>query len=245
MSRFKLTIQYDGTLFFGWQIQASVRTVQGEVEQALLNIDKSTQRIPVHGSGRTDTGVHATGQVAHFDLATKLGERELKDALNAHLSENCRIMSIEKVTDKFHARFDAVRRHYRYQCYVGDSILYRNQAWCLRVPDIQRLNQLAALVIGDHDFQSFGKYRLDQKNTHCTIYQAEWKGQGDFVNFFIAGNRFLHHMVRYLVGTMVKTSQGNFSQDGFESLLLEPQKDARVQKAPPQGLFLEKVDYVD
>ena len=91
MSRFKLTIQYDGTLFFGWQIQASTRTVQGEVEQALQNIVKSSHRIPVHGSGRTDTGVHSMGQVAHFDLVTRLRDEELRNALNAHLSQDCRI----------------------------------------------------------------------------------------------------------------------------------------------------------
>ena len=245
MSRFKLIIQYDGTLFFGWQIQENARTVQGEVEQALQNIVKSSQRIPIHGSGRTDTGVHSMGQVAHFDLVTRLRDEELRDALNAHLSQDCRIMSIVKVPNNFHARFDAIRRCYRYQCYIGDSIFYRNQAWCLDVPDLRRLNRLATLLIGEYDFTSFSKKRSDQQNNLCTIFQAEWKGQGDFVNFFITGNRFLHHMVRYLVGTMVKICKGNLSKDGFQSLLLRPKKNAQVQKAPPQGLFLEKVHYFD
>lgn len=243
MSRYKLIIQYDGALFFGWQMQTDLRTVQGEIENALKNIYKTNDRIPVYGSGRTDTGVHAIGQVAHFDIKTKLPTVKLKDAINANLSDDCRIISIEKVLDNFHARFSALKRHYRYQCFRGNSILYRNQAWCIRINNINRINRLAKLLIGNHDFTSFSKKRINNQHNICEIFKAEWKDDGEFINFFITGNRFLHHMVRYLVGTMVQNINGDLSENSFHSLLSSPQKDAKIYKAPPQGLILEKVDY--
>ncbi len=245
MSRYKLTIKYDGTLFYGWQIQPSLRTVQGELEQALKHIMKSAERIPIYGSGRTDSGVHAIGQVAHFDLITRLEEQDLKSALNSYLSEDCRITSIQKVKCNFHARFNALKRSYLYQCYKGESILYRNQAWCLDKLNVKRLNKLALLIIGTHDFASFCKNRGNYIDNYCTVFNAEWKKKGDFINFFILGNRFLHHMVRYLVGTMIKFTKQSLPHEGFKSLLINPEKDAKVQKAPPQGLFLDKVFYAE
>ncbi|MBT6113212.1 MAG: tRNA pseudouridine synthase A [Candidatus Marinimicrobia bacterium] len=126
MARYKIKIQYDGSAFFGWQLQSKDRTVQGEIEKALLSFSNES-RIIVNGAGRTDTGVHATGQVAHFDLETRLDESSLKNAINGHLPKDCRIMTLEIVDDSFHARFTAIKRHYRYQCMSEQKLAYRNQ----------------------------------------------------------------------------------------------------------------------
>ena len=128
MSRYKITIQYDGTNYFGWQMQSHKSTIQQEIETALapLNNDK---RVIVTGAGRTDTGVHAFGQVAHFDLGTKLKTAQLQKALNARLPHDIRIFNVVQADDDFHARFSAKRRYYRYQCYLGDNLLFKNQSW--------------------------------------------------------------------------------------------------------------------
>jgi tRNA pseudouridine38-40 synthase len=243
LGRYKLTIQYDGSSFFGWQLQKNERTVQGEIEKGIQIISQSSNRITLHGAGRTDTGVHARAQVAHVDLETRLNIKELKNALNGNIDKDCRIMDIEKIHDDFQARFDAKKRYYKYQCYVGESILYHNQAWIGSNLNLDCLNELASQIVGDHDFLSFSKFREDMKNTRCLIYKSEWKSEGKMVIFRIVGNRFLHHMVRYLVGSMVAVNNERFSKDEFLSLLRNPQKDVRIFKAPAQGLILEKVEY--
>ncbi|MCJ7802669.1 MAG: tRNA pseudouridine(38-40) synthase TruA, partial [Candidatus Marinimicrobia bacterium] len=128
MLRYKITIQYDGTNYFGWQMQSHKRTIQKEIENALSPLNNN-KRIIVTAAGRTDTGVHAFGQVAHFDLDTKLNAVQLLRAINARLQKDIRIVDIVNVSDEFHARFSAKKRHYRYQCYLGDNLLYKNQSW--------------------------------------------------------------------------------------------------------------------
>ena len=243
MGRYKLTIQYDGSAFYGWQLQAKERTVQGVLEMAVQKITKSMGRNPVHGAGRTDTGVHALGQVAHVDFETRLNEIELKNALNGNLPHDCRVLDLEKVNKDFQARFDATKRHYQYQCYTGDSILYQNQSWHLQKLDLEKLNQLSMHLIGDHDFLSLSKFREGLQHTRCVIYKSEWKSDGKMVIFYITGNRFLHHMVRYLVGTMIAVVKKEFSEEDFLSLIINPKKDARIFKAPSEGLILIQVDY--
>ena len=243
MSRYKLTIQYDGTYFFGWQLQPNKRTVQGEVEKALMRFMNTLKRIPIHGSGRTDTGVHAIAQVAHSDFECSKSENVIKNAMNSFLDKDCHIMHVEKVSENFHARFNAISRKYRYQIYTGKSIFYRSQAWYLKIDGIEGINSISKYLLGDHDFLSFSKFQKHKENTICTIIDSEWKVKGDFINFFIVGNRFLHHMVRYLVGTIIMVNQNKKSLEEFSSLLDNPQKNAKVSKAPPCGLFLEKVSY--
>ena len=243
MGRYKLTIQYDGSAFYGWQIQAKERTVQGVLEMAVQKITRSRDRNPVHGAGRTDTGVHALGQVAHVDFKTRLNDIDLKNALNGNLPHECRVLDLEKVSKDFQARFDATKRHYQYQCFTGDSILYNNQSWHLKNLDVGRLNQLAKHLVGNHDFLSLSKFREGLDHTRCVIYKSEWKSDGKMVIFHITGNRFLHHMVRYLVGTMIAVVERRFSEEDFLSLIMNPQKDARIFKAPAEGLILIQVDY--
>ena len=243
MHRYKIIIQYDGSSFSGWQLQKNRNTVQGEIENALNFISGSKDRIAVHGSGRTDAGVHAYGQVAHFDLETNLTSIDLCNAVNSNTSEDCRIMSIEKVGSDFESRFDAIKRRYRYQVYLGSSLLYRNQAWLINDIDINIIKKLSEIIIGEHDFLSFSKFRSEQINTRSIIYESVWKKKDKMLVYEISGNRFLHHMVRYLVGTMVQASRGRYPKEKFSSLLHEPRKNVQIHRAPANGLILLKVEY--
>tara|TARA_B100000700_G_C14902468_1_gene788050 strand:+ start:408 stop:1151 length:744 start_codon:yes stop_codon:yes gene_type:complete len=243
LQRYKIIIQYDGSSFSGWQLQKNRNTVQGEIENALRIISGSKDRIAVNGSGRTDSGVHAYGQVAHFDLDTNLTSVDLSNAINSNTSEDCRIMSIEKVSSDFESRFDAIKRRYRYQVYLGSSLLYRNQAWLINDIEMNMLHQLSEMIIGEHDFLSFSKYRLEQKNTNSIIYESVWKKKDKMLLYEISGNRFLHHMVRYLVGTMVQVSRGLYPKGEFSSLLHQPRKNVQIHRAPANGLILLKVEY--
>ena len=242
MPRYKINIKYDGSNFFGWQSQSDKPTIQGTLEEALKPLNNG-ERIIVTGAGRTDAGVHAHGQVAHFDLTTKLTDAELLKALNARLPQSISISEIRITADDFHARFSAKRRYYNYQCYTGENLLFNNQAWLVKSLDLEALNQYAKLLLGKHDFLSFSKLNKKLDNTICEIYQSEWIQNQEMITFKICGNRFLHHMVRYLVGTMIAGVFGKISIKQFLNLLNSPQKDAKVFMAPPQGLILTGIDY--
>ena len=189
-------------------MQKNRNTVQGEIENALKIITNSKSRIIVKGSGRTDSCVHAMGQVAHFDIDSNLTEIEIKNALNFYTNEHCKIMSLCKIHDRFDSRFDAKNRTYKYQIYFGKSILYRNQAWLKNDSiDIKILNKLAEIILGEHDFLSFSKYNPDIENTRSIIYHSKWHKEEQFLSYTICANRFLHHMIRYLVGVMIAISE--------------------------------------
>ena len=244
MHRYKIVIQYDGSFFKGWQLQKNEKTVQGDIENALKFIARSKSRIILKGSGRTDAGVHAMGQVAHFDLNTHLTENQLMNALNFYTDKNCKIMSLCKIHDEFDSRFDAKTRTYIYQIYTGKSILYRNQAWLKNGSiDTKILNKLAKYIVGEHDFLSFSKYNPEIKNTRSTIYYSKWHAAEEFLSYKISANRFLHHMIRYLVGVMVSVCEKRFTVKHFKTLLHEPQKNVQIHRAPACGLQLLEVEY--
>lgn len=242
MSRYKITIQYDGTNFYGWQTQLHKRTIQKEMETALAPLNNN-KRVKVTGAGRTDTGVHAFGQVAHFDLDTKLKTTELLKALNARLPLDIRTMDLVQTNDEFHARFSAKKRYYQYQCYFGGNLLFRNQAWSIDEIDKSKLDIFANKINGTHDFLTFSKLNKQLENTLCNIYESEWYKSENMLIFNVCGNRFLHHMVRYLVGTMIAGAQAKISLDYFEDLLINPRKNGKIFKAPPEGLILIGIDY--
>jgi len=237
-----MILQYDGSDFSGWQIQARDRTVQGVVETALARFNQG-ERVKVTGAGRTDAGVHALGQVAHFDLDTGLDTDSLLRAVNANLPEDVRCKELEVVRDDFHARYSAKCRQYRYQCYLGSNILFRNQAWLTGPLTIKDLNTSAAVVLGEHDFLSFAKWNPDLDHYRCRVHQSLWIEDNMMLIYRIVANRFLHHMVRYLVGCMVAIAKNRFSIEEFNELLSVPRKNVHLFKAPPQGLILEKVIY--
>ena len=242
MPRFKIKIQYDGTGFSGWQLQKKDRTIQGEIEAALKILNKG-QIIRIHGAGRTDTGVHSTGQIAHFDFQTDLDSYELKKAINGNLPRDIRIMECLVVPAEFHARFSATQRHYLYRCRMDDFLLDRNYTWDTGPMDFNILNEAAQSIIGNHDFTSFSKNNEDLDHRHCTIRDSFWNEDGSVINYHVSANRFLHHMVRYLVGTMVEISRGKYKLERYKNLIDHPVENVQIYKAPPLGLVLTQVDY--
>ena len=242
MPRFKIAIQYDGTRFCGWQTQQNGLAIQPVLEK-LLGSFNGKSSIKIIGAGRTDSGVHALGQVAHFDLKTDLDTCTLMRAMNAKCPEDITIVDCDVVSPEFHARFSAVRRTYRYQCYTGTNPLYKNQSWFLPELDIDTLNSISKNLLGTRDFLSFSKWNKQMNNTECDIFQSTWTKENNMVIFTVIGNRFLHHMVRYLTGTMVAVAQNKYSEKDFIQLLSNPQKNVTLYKAPAEGLFLEKVEY--
>ncbi len=242
MTRFKIHIQYDGTSFHGWQTQKNAKTIQGEFEKVLIKFSHGI-KINVIGSGRTDSGVHALDQVAHFDLNTQMKPKELLSALNGQLPPDIRITNCDTVSDNFHARYSAIKRFYLYQCRTNDYLMDRFSVWQTGPLDLKILNKVSTLLLGTHDFTSFSKFNPDIENRLCNIYLSEWTKSGSIVNYRVVANRFLHHMVRYLVGTMIEVEKGKITFPEFIELLHNPREDVHVHKAPAQGLFLEKIEY--
>ncbi len=244
MENHKLIIQYDGAKFHGWQIQPVVRTVQGDIESAILEIYPD-QNINLIGSGRTDSGVHAIRQVANVKLEPKLSLENLKMALNSKLKNDVLIESIELSNKKFHARFSAQSRKYKYIIIKKYSPFKRHYAWHIKWNiDLKLLNQCAKKVIGSHDFSSFCKSNSEVKNKICNVIISEWKINDNEITYHIRSNRFLQHMVRYLVGSMIEVARGRYQINDFIRLIKNEQNNlVSVVRAPAKGLYLEEVSY--
>jgi len=239
--RYKIVVQYDGSRYHGWQIQKNFVTVQSEIEKALSNL--TSQKVAITGSGRTDAGVHALGQVAHFDLIEKLNSEVIVSALNAKLNKDIRIISCKNVSRDFHARFSASKRFYTYRLRTNTFVLDQHFTHQSSPLDIDLLNEASQLIIGEHDFTSFSKNNPKITNRNCSIYDSIWKDKESVLNYNICGNRFLHHMVRYLVGTMIEIGKNKFSLRKFKELLSSPRENVQIYKAPPNGLILKKIEY--
>ncbi|MBI4409900.1 MAG: tRNA pseudouridine(38-40) synthase TruA [Gemmatimonadetes bacterium] len=244
--RIKLTLHYDGSAFFGWQTQPGVRTTQSELEAALSRLtDRPTSVI---AAGRTDRGVHATGQVASALVPARWTAVQLRRALNAVLPEDLWVVAAEEVPAAFHARYDAVARGYTYR--VGTSALARSpflRRWCwpLAEPlDRDVLERAAELFPGRHSFRAFAKSGQPERGERCTVFRSRWTPWGEVgLAYRIAANRFLHHMVRYLVGTMAGVARGARPFSDLEGLLANEPGLETSPPAPPQGLFLTRVYY--
>ncbi len=241
MVRVKAIIEYEGTNYFGWQLQKEQKTVQGEIERALQTIFK--QRIPVTGSGRTDTGVHARGQVAHFDIP-QTDVFRLKRSLNGLLAEDIVIKSLEVCAADFHARFSAKRRWYRYYISLEPTALNRKFVW----PIFSKLNltlmqRAAERIATIEDFQSFCKAKSAVNHYRCQIFYSRWLKQGPLLIYEIAADRFLHGMVRALVGSLVAIGSGQLTLAQFETIIAKKDRRLVPQAAPAKGLILEKVEY--
>ncbi len=251
--RFKLTLQYDGTAFHGWQVQPGSPTIQGEVERAVARL--AGERRPVVGSGRTDAGVHATGQVAAVSMPARWEGPALARSLNALLPHSIWVRSAVAVPEGFHPRRDAVLRHYRYR--VGtepEAASPFHRPWCwplLRPLDMKAAARAAQSIVGEHDFRAFARAGQPQRGYRCRVTRARWnRRDGPGVVFEISANRFLHRMVRYLVGTMVEIALGRRDESEMLRLLQRrslPRDGKRLpitsSPAPPGGLFLVRVDY--
>jgi tRNA pseudouridine38-40 synthase len=247
--RFRLTLHYDGSYFLGWQSQAWGRTVQGDLEAALTRLTGT--RRPVEGAGRTDSGVHATGQVAATTLPSRWEAQELQRALNAVLPNDIWVETVSDVPLDFHPRFSARARSYRYQVGISPqafSPFHSPYCWPLiRELDLDLLHRSAALIPGEHSFRAFAKAGQEARGDLCRVMEAGWAPWEEIgVAFHISANRFLHHMVRYLVGTMVEIARGWRELEELLELLTDPDTALRTSPpAPPEGLFLSRVHYTE
>jgi len=242
MRTVKLTLEYDGTDFSGWQFQLNARTVQGVLESALRELLQ--QELTVFGAGRTDAGVHARGQVAHFLTTNAMGLRDLQKSLNALLPGDVVVRCVEEVDEKFHARYSALWRSYRYTISQEPIALGRMYAWFWSQRlDEELMGQCARLILGEHDFQAFSKVETEVKHFRCIVRLAEWKRTDGSLTFDIEANRFLYGMVRALVGTMVEIGRGYRPLDDFQRIMDSRDRRQAGMAAPPGGLVLEKVSY--
>lgn len=242
MSRYKITVQYDGLAFSGFQSQKNLNTIQDKIEHSLSFLNENNL-IRLSGASRTDSGVHALGQVAHFDFDTDLSLNAIKRAINARLPIEIRIIDIIEVDDQFHSRFDAIKKEYLYQCCLTDNPLLAKNHFIVKKINFEILKDLETELLGKHDFLSFSKFDIEKKNTICEIFKSKWTLEDDKLFYIIEGNRFLHHMVRYLVGTMIACMEGKIAKKDFLSLLDNPIKNARLFKAPAHGLILNRIFY--
>jgi tRNA pseudouridine38-40 synthase len=245
MPRYKLTIEYDGTPFSGWQIQDTAPTVQGALETAVKAI--SGEGVRVHGAGRTDAGVHALGQVAHCDITKSFAPGRLRDALNAHLRPHpIGVLVAEIVPETFEARFSAVKRHYRYRIQNTRANLALEVGRVWRVPrrlDAEAMHVAAQRLLGKHDFTTFRDTECQAKSPEKTLDQLDVVRDGDAIDIFTSARSFLHSQVRSMVGSLVWVGEGRWRADDLAAALAARDRAACGPVAPPEGLYLLRVDY--
>jgi len=239
-----LTIEYDGTDFHGWQVQKDQRTVQGEIEAALARITCSAIRI--NGSGRTDAGVHALGQVANFTTDTRLDAKTLQTALNSVLPDDITIIGCTEARPDFHARFDAKDKTYEYRILNRSlpSALSRRFCWHIRTPlDINSMQEALALTEGTHDFSGFENSGSKRSHAVRTMFSTCISRHGDVISIRLTADGFLRCMVRNIVGTLVEVGLGKRSVSGFAEVLEKKNRGLGGTTAPAHGLFLVRVRY--
>ncbi len=240
----KLTLEYDGTNYHGWQLQKNADTIQGTLEAALSQIFSEAVRVRV--AGRTDTGVHALGQVASFKTEKPIEHYRLQRALNGLLPRDIVVKQIEEVPETFNPRFDARSRTYRYQIWNHrwPSAIWARYSWHVSFPlDTEAMNQAATLLIGEHDFSSFQGADWVEHNPRRTVLRSEVRQDGEFLVYDVEAHSFLRHMVRNLVGTLVDVGRGALSVEDFVAIFAAHDRTRAGVNAPPQGLFLVTVTY--
>ncbi len=242
LKNIRLTLEYDGTDFHGWQIQPKRRTVQGEIQERLEQL--LGEEIKLIGAGRTDAGVHALRQVANFKTESKLKLENILRGLDSLLPSDIVVRNIKQVDQRFHARFTAKSKVYTYRIYSGKTVFLRDFTWELNYHlDLNRMRAAAERMLGEHDFSSFCVAKSCKQNNTCRILKANWRRLKDELVFEIEANRFLHSMVRALVGTMVDVGRGHFSVLDFERILSSRDRRKAGLTAPAKGLYLMKVKY--
>ena len=239
---YQLLIEYEGSKYIGWQKQKKGKSIQGTIEKILSKLLK--EKIVIQGSGRTDSGVHALQQSSHFDFNKKINKIEkLIKSLNFFLKKkNISILKIKKKTKNFHARFSATAREYEYRLVKYFSPINRHFSTTLKWDvDSEKIDKCVDLLLGEHDFSSFCKANAEVNNKICTVFVAKCHEINDQFIFTIKANRFLQHMVRFLVGTIIEVGRGRYSVLDFKKLLNNESSNKTVVRAPSQGLFLKKV----
>jgi len=252
--RFKLTIEYAGTRYSGWQIQKNAKTIQGEIDRAVRTVT-GRQDFELYGSGRTDAGVHAAGQVAHVDVSTSLPPESLRRRLNDELPADINILAAEPVPHRFHARHDAIGRRYLYQIARRRPAFAKAFVWWVKEPiDVERMRAAAAAFVGMKDFKSFvdldddlrasgGGAPRASKSTRVLVERLDVVEEDALVLVVIEGSHFLWKMVRRIVGVLVEIGRGGLEPEAAVRLLRDESAEPAKLTAPASGLFLERVYY--
>ena len=244
MRTIKLTIEYEGTHYCGWQLQPNGVSVQEKIMEAIFRI--TGEQMTLHGSGRTDAGVHAKGQCASFRTSSNISIHRMPQAINTYLPEDIAVIAAEDKEEGFHARYSAIGKKYSYQLYINHhrSPLRRLHSWHLRqLPDIERMRQALLLFQGTHDFVSFRASRSDVSDTVRTIWTTDLVMKDDSCWISFEGNGFLYKMVRMLVAATVEVGLGRKNLSDIEERLSGKEIKDHKYTAPPQGLYLDNVYY--
>jgi tRNA pseudouridine38-40 synthase len=243
IQRYFIELAYKGTNFHGWQIQPNAVSVQECLEKALSTITR--EAIAVTGAGRTDTGVHASYFVAHFDSEKlNLDHPDFAHKLNSFLGQDIVIFRVSKVSPEAHARFDAISRTYHYHINLRKDPFALETSWHFFIqPDIEHMNEASRILFEYTDFTSFSKLHTDVKTNNCKIYQAEWIQTGKNIVFTVKADRFLRNMVRALVGTIMEVGIEKIDLDQFRKIIEQKDRGAAGLSVPAQGLFLTDVEY--
>jgi tRNA pseudouridine38-40 synthase len=241
--RFKLTIEYAGTRYSGWQKQKNARTVQGEIERAVAAATRE-RGFECQGSGRTDAGVHALRQVAHLDVRTNVPPETLRRRLNDELPPDVNVLGIVPVPRRFHARHAALGRTYLYQATRRRTAFAKPYVWWVKDPlDVRRMRDASQAFVGMHDYRSFSDDDPDEKATSVLVDEVAIGEAGDLVLVRVDGSHFLWKMVRRMVGVLVEVGRGVLEAADVERFLREPSPEPARLTAPASGLFLERVFY--
>jgi tRNA pseudouridine38-40 synthase len=247
MRRIRIVVAYDGTEFHGWQKQPGLATIQGELERILSEIDGAP--VHVHGSGRTDAGVHALAQVAAFDLNNPIPVYNLRKAINRLLPRDIRVLSVDEAALDFHPRYHASAKVYEYRIWRGEICPPFEHRYWYHFPyplDIARMQSVARLFCGEHDFSAFAaadERDSEDRSMVRSIYSSEMELADDRLCYRVRGSGFLKHMVRHIVGFLIEAGKGNAGEDHLRSLLENPGPRKSGPAAPARGLFLIRVEY--
>lgn len=246
---YKFIISYDGTRFYGWERQPGKdMTIQGKLESVLSRMTDSPSDNPVNviGAGRTDAGVHARAMTANAVLDTDMTEEEIQEYMNEYLPDDISVNEVKACSERFHARYNALGKTYRYTCWYGKSkpVFDRKYVTVLEnKPDVEAMRKAAAVLVGTHDFKSFcGNTRMKKSTVRC-VDTINIEESGNYIRFYYHGNGFLQNMVRILTGTLLEVGYGNIRPEDMEDILNACDRQKSGPTAPPQGLCMMKVDY--
>ncbi|MEJ8309926.1 tRNA pseudouridine(38-40) synthase TruA [Agrobacterium larrymoorei] len=249
MPRFRMTVEYDGTPYVGWQRQDNGRSVQGALEAAVLSL--TGEKVGIRGAGRTDSGVHAVGQVTHVDLSRDWQPYKLRNALNAHLGmagDAVSVLDVEAVTPDFDARFSAIRRHYLYRIICRKSRLaleYKRAWWVSKDLDHEAMHAAAQMLVGRHDFTTFRSVHCQANSPVRTLDRLDVSRTGDLIEIRATAQSFLHNQIRSFAGTLKLAGEGAMTPDDVRAALEARDRKACGPVAPPEGLYFMQVDYPD
>ncbi len=245
MKNIKLTIEYDGTRYRGWQRLAdSENTIQGKIEKVLSIM--TGEVIEIIGSGRTDAGAHALGQVANFKTNSNISEKDIKDYCNQYLPEDIVIKNVGKVDERFHARYNATSKKYLYRVWNSKAPTAFHRKYTYHVPqelDLKAMKRAVGLLVGKHDFRAFSSVKSKKKSTEREVYSIEILELGEEINFIIHGNGFLYNMVRIIVGTLLEIGEGKRKVESISEIFKEGERAKAGITVPAQGLYLYEVYY--